>query len=122
MIWLETFIITFIVSAIYELLALNTPFNIFGSKYNYNLKQPFFKYSFLGFPLIMPFLWATCKTVIPQYLGFIWFDLMLDPLAQKLGWWKWKRKGLWFGVPLTNYFGWTIVWLTVEVIKNAKIF
>lgn len=114
---IATFLVTVIVSAIYELLALNTRFNIFGSRYKYNLKLPLFRKSFLGLPLIIPLGWAAFFVAIPSLWGIILFDLLLDPMAIQLKWWKWKRKGLWFGVPLTNYLGWTIVWLTVEGVK-----
>ena len=112
-----TFLVTVLVSAIYELLALNTPFNIFGSKYKYNLKLPVYKYHFKGLPLIMPLGWAVFHLAIPSIWGMILLDLLVDPLAIQAKWWKWKRKGLWFGVPLTNIFiGWPIVLITVEVI------
>ena len=114
---MNTVLITILVSSFYELLALNTRFNIFGSRYKYNLKLPLFRKSLLGLPLIIPLGWATFRLAIPSLPGFILLDLLIDPMAIQLKWWRWKRKGLWFGVPLTNYVGWSIVWLTVEGIK-----
>lgn len=117
--FLKIWLITFAVSSAYELLALNTPFNIFGCRYQYDYNRFLFKKSFLKVPLMIPFFWATTRLFIPSYLGFIWIDLIVDPAAIQLKWWKWQRKGLWFGVPLTNYIGWSIIWLTVEGIKYA---
>ena len=105
-------LITFFIASIYELLALNTRFNIFGCRYSYTIKPQFLK-----LPLIIPFGWATAKVFTNGFLGFMLFDLLLDPMAIRLGWWKWEEKGLWFGVPLTNYIGWAIVWFSVEGVK-----
>ena len=118
---LKVFIVTFAISSVFEILALNTRVNIFGSTYRYDLKKTLFRFHILNLPICIPFLWAITKVLIPSFFGFIWIDLIVDPLAIKAGWWKFNRKGLWFGVPLTNYIGWAIVWLTVEVI-NAKVF
>jgi len=114
MIW----IIAFIVSTIFELLALNTPINIFGSKYKYNLKKYIIKYSFAGLPWLNPIVWATAKTIFGSLSSFLLFALFLEPMAIKLGWWKYKRKGLWFGVPLTVFLGYSIIWVVTEYGKN----
>jgi putative membrane protein len=59
-----------------------------------------------------------------QYLcGAIWMvflDLLIDPLASgPLGYWIWEVKGLYFGIPLINFFGWFIVSLGLFLIFRA---
>lgn len=109
----KVFIITFFISSFFEILALNTRVNIFGCRYKY-LKQPLFKYRIFNLPIIIPFFWAVAKVVFPSFWQFIILDLFFDPAAIRAKFWEFKRNGLWFGVPLTNYIGWAIVWLTVE--------
>ncbi|MGH3089461.1 MAG: carotenoid biosynthesis protein [Rubrobacteraceae bacterium] len=36
------------------------------------------------------------------------FDVVLDPGAVALGFWVWPDGGVYYGVPLCNYFGWLI--------------
>ena len=36
-------------------------------------------------------------------------DLALDPLAEALGWWNWKREGQYFGIPCDNFIGWMLI-------------
>lgn len=110
---MKIFLITLIVSSAYELLALNTRFNIFGCRYQYNYDFFLFKKTFFKLPIIIPVLYAISHVFIPSYFGYIWLDLLFDPQAIRMGYWKFARKGLWFGVPLTNYMGWSIIWLTV---------
>lgn len=33
-------------------------------------------------------------------------DLILDPMAVALGFWKYAHPGLWFNIPFTNFLGW----------------
>lgn len=33
-------------------------------------------------------------------------DLILDPIAVALGFWKYTHPGIWFEVPFTNFLGW----------------
>ena len=35
-------------------------------------------------------------------------DVVLDPAAVAFGFWIWEQPGVWYGVPLQNYFGWII--------------
>lgn len=35
-------------------------------------------------------------------------DLILDPVAAKLGFWFWVEEGIYYGIPLQNYFGWIL--------------
>lgn len=34
------------------------------------------------------------------------WDLVMDPMMVRLGFWVWERRGLYFGIPLQNYLGW----------------
>jgi len=36
-------------------------------------------------------------------------DLALDPAMVSAGFWEWRERGPWFGVPLTNFLGWFLV-------------
>lgn len=36
-------------------------------------------------------------------------DLVMDPGTAKVGYWIWPDGGFWYGVPLTNFFGWFLV-------------
>lgn len=49
-------------------------------------------------------------------LLMVWWDLAGDPVAVHEGLWQWKRKGRWYGVPLTNYIGWLLTSLVVLLI------
>lgn len=47
--------------------------------------------------------------LIATFVMVMW-DLCIDPLASTLGsLWVWKERGVYFGVPLQNYFGWFLV-------------
>lgn len=35
-------------------------------------------------------------------------DLVLDPVATKLGFWHWQQGGWFYGVPLQNFLGWLV--------------
>ena len=46
-------------------------------------------------------------------------DLVMDPVMAKHGHWKWKKSGIWYGVPFTNFLGWFITCeVTFMVIFN----
>lgn len=38
--------------------------------------------------------------------ALIALDLILDPIAVTLGFWKYANPGIWFDVPFTNFLGW----------------
>jgi uncharacterized membrane protein len=55
----------------------------------------------LGLPVkIRPFMAALLALNI---------DLSMDAIAIREGFWTWGEYGLWFGVPLGNFFGWFVV-------------
>ncbi len=41
-------------------------------------------------------------------MAFTAWDLYLDPQMVRGGLWEWERPGEYFGIPLSNYFGWWI--------------
>ncbi|WP_119066732.1 carotenoid biosynthesis protein [Rubrobacter indicoceani] len=46
--------------------------------------------------------------VFRSALLLILLDGVLDPGAVQLGFWSWSEDGLYYGVPLSNYFGWLL--------------
>ena len=46
-------------------------------------------------------------------VGLVSADLFLDPLATSVHAWTWYRGGVYFGVPLSNFWGWFVVGLLI---------
>ena len=57
---------------------------------------------YLGYILLLSF--------IEGYIITAW-DFSMDPLAVSLGYYRWESQGLglYFGIPLTNFFGWWLL-------------
>ncbi|MEJ5292453.1 MAG: carotenoid biosynthesis protein [Candidatus Methanosuratincola sp.] len=51
------------------------------------------------------------RTVILSAALLVAFDLVIDPGAVAAGLWVWEEPGIYYGIPLTNYFGWAITGL-----------
>lgn len=48
-------------------------------------------------------------------------DLLIDPLAVRLGFWRYRQGGLFFGVPFWNYLGWFLaIFLFSAVYRSLK--
>lgn len=47
-------------------------------------------------------------TALTSGLAFTAWDLFLDPLMVAWDIWRWKSPGAYFGVPILNFFGWTL--------------
>ncbi len=108
----------------------------FGNYQYTNSLQP----QILGVPLLIPFAWLMMlppswaiayritggnygiKFVFISGMAFTAWDLFLDPQMISWGLWRWKTRGLYFGIPLNNFFGWFIsaVLITV-IIRPSKI-
>ena len=95
--------------------------------------------SILGLvPLCVPLMWSALiyasysatnllvrRRGAPPYLlscidaaYLVAFDLLLDPIAVKVGLWVWHEEGPYFGVPLSNFAGWFLVtYLTTLVYR-----
>ncbi|OIO12915.1 hypothetical protein COV53_06205 [Candidatus Gottesmanbacteria bacterium CG11_big_fil_rev_8_21_14_0_20_37_11] len=138
------FIITYIVSTIFELLSLKTSFNIFGVRYKYNLNNKIFssKINLMGvYPLEVTFAWVIFKYLslflaitIGDYLSLskiteiillslimVSIDLIIDPVSVKRKMWSWQTGSRYFGIPLKNFFGWFLVSIIVSFISIALL-
>ncbi len=49
------------------------------------------------------------------------WDLFLDPQMVGEGYWKWAKRGVYRGIPLTNYLGWFITGLGVMALLEAAL-
>lgn len=87
----------------------------------------------LGVPIIMVSAWLILAGYISHMLyflkisrwvfviaGALWMvglDLLIDPLAAgPLDYWRWSEKGIYSGIPMTNFIGWFIVSLCVFLV------
>lgn len=123
---------TFVVSLFFESLGVATGW-VYGD-YSYTDKLG---YKFLGLvPLIIPVAWfmmsypsfIIANRLIPAG-SRLWawrlsvaaigavimtaWDLSMDPMMVAGEHWTWHEEGLFFGIPLQNYWGW---WLTIFVV------
>ncbi|MDR3441861.1 MAG: carotenoid biosynthesis protein [Legionella sp.] len=124
------FIITWIVSNFFEALSIQTGFP-FGFYYYDKLIGP----RLFEVPLIIMFAyfsagyssWILSHVVLEQYnkkptgtqliliplvaaFIMVMWDLCMDPLCSTVAsLWVWNDGGMYFGVPLQNYFGWFLV-------------
>ena len=121
------FMITWIVSLSFEALSIQTGFP-FGF-YHYNLSSPIILFQV---PIIVIFAyfgagyisWMLSHVLTVQYSKklegkqifivpfiaafiMVMWDLIMDPIASTVrSQWVWQNPGPYFGVPLTNFFGW----------------
>lgn len=80
-----------------------TPWTVFFAFTPLVLGAVFYTKKFLGknnFSIKKFFILSTAILVI--------IDLILDPVAVKLGFWFWVEEGIYYGIPLQNYFGWIL--------------
>ncbi len=49
------------------------------------------------------------------------WDLFLDPQMVGEGYWTWARRGVYRGIPLTNYLGWFVTGLGVMALLEALL-
>ena len=124
-------LITLVVSLVLEILGSKTGY-IFGGKYHYNqYNTP--GYLISGIPVLIPIAWfgITYMSInfgcfltdiqfpfrngIDYYFIFliaifvVLLDFVLDPLAVDEKRWSWESPGIYYGVPLLNFFGWLLV-------------
>ena len=76
--------------------------------------------SLFGVPVAMSMAWAgvmiTCLLISDSSsrwhrawqtgLACVLLDLVLDPVAVRMGLWTWHQPGGWFGIPYSNFLGW----------------
>jgi putative membrane protein len=55
------------------------------------------------------------RAVLGGFLMVSW-DLVADPLAVSTGYWTWHTDGFYFGIPLSNFFGWFLTSFLVFVL------
>ena len=89
-----------------------------------------------GVPVVMAFAWMVLVAGIKQtlqgsglarwlevLLAALWMtaiDLVIDPLAANLlGYWHWRSKGNYYGIPATNFAGWFLSSLLVFAVLNV---
>lgn len=142
---LKTVLIVAVFTYLAELLGSKTGFP-FG-KYHYtDLLQP----QLAGVPLLIPLAWlmmlppawAIAAIILgkdPRYEGtrkqsFLFalkfsllsalaltaWDLFLDPQMVGWGFWIWETPGLYFGIPLSNYFGWILTSFLITLLANPQ--
>ena len=49
------------------------------------------------------------------------WDLFLDPQMVGEGYWKWAKRGVYRGIPFTNYLGWFVTGLAVMALLEAAL-
>jgi len=106
---LKFFIITYFVSFLIEIIGVNTGFP-FGEYYYTDILGP----KILGVPFAIPFLWSSLLyftsiagnfNIYKSSLLMMFLDLSFDPRFS-MHLWHWIYKGIYFGVPVSNFFGW----------------
>ena len=131
-------LITLIVTLTLEIIGSRTGY-IFGGKYHYNQDNTP-GYLIFGIPILIPIAWFG---IIYMTINFGYFltdiqfpfrndidyyfiiliaifvvllDFVLDPLAVNENRWSWESSGIYYGVPLLNFFGWLLVPILVLLI------
>ncbi len=131
-------IISIIVSFLFEVIGSKTGY-VFGGKYHYN-KDNTPGYLIFDVPVLIPIAWfgITYMSInFCYYVTNIWFpfensinyffiiltaifvmllDLVLDPLAVDEKRWNWESPGIYYGIPVLNFFGWLLVPLSILLI------
>lgn len=101
-------------------------------RYEYtDLLQP----QIIGVPVVMGVAWivlvAYVRAMLSRFRLPVWLatlsasiwmtalDMVIDPLASgDLKYWRWIDRGLYYGIPLQNFFGWFVVsWLIFSTLK-----
>lgn len=50
------------------------------------------------------------------------FDIVVDPIANWLGIWKWNPPGVFFGVPLENFLLWIVAVGTISIVMRRFVY
>jgi putative membrane protein len=128
--------LTFIISSASELAAIHGLVNLFGGDYSYRggslqvwglpIIVPFYwsGFIFMGYSVVSAgYTWtrrskpARNKSGIGPLLLLILLDgisvvavdMCMDPICAQAGIWTWIPEGYFFGVPISNFFGWLLV-------------
>ena len=131
-------IITIIVSLFLEIIGSKTGY-VFGGKYHYNNDNtPGF--ILFGIPVLIPIAWFGIIYMSINFCNYVtnvrfpfensinyyfiiltaifvmFLDLVLDPLAVDEKRWNWELPGIYYGIPILNFFGWLLVPLLILLI------
>ena len=131
-------IITIIVSLLLEIIGSKTGY-VFGGKYHYNDDNtPGF--ILFGIPVLIPIAWFGIIYMSINFCNYVTnvrfpfensmnyyfiiltaifvmlLDLVLDPLAVDEKRWNWELPGIYYGIPILNFFGWLLVPLLILLI------
>jgi len=131
-------IITIIVSLILEIIGSKTGY-VFGGKYHYdNDNTP--GVTLFDIPVLIPIAWfgiiymsinfcnyvtnvrfpfensINYSFIILTAIFVMLLDLVLDPLAVDEKRWNWESPGIYYGIPILNFFGWLLVPLLILLI------
>ena len=110
------FIIAASVSFIWEFIGVTTGIPFGQYSYTTSLSP-----ALLTVPLFIPLLWCAlgyfCMEASDYYIVasalMVSLDLSFDPVfSSSLHLWTWQSQGQYFGVPLSNFFGWFLASLT----------
>tara|TARA_B100000073_G_scaffold343278_1_gene347781 strand:- start:38 stop:865 length:828 start_codon:yes stop_codon:yes gene_type:complete len=131
-------IITIIISLIYEIIGSKIGY-VFGGKYHYN-KDNTPGYIIFGIPVLIPIAWfgiiymcinfcyyiTNIRFPFEDSINYVFIiltsffvmllDLVLDPLAVDEKRWSWELPGVYYGIPILNFFGWLLVPLSILLI------
>ena len=131
-------LINLIVSLVLEIIGSKTGY-IFGGKYHYNQENTPGHLIF-GIPILIPIAWfgiiymainfglfltdtqfpfrndIDYHYIILIAIFVVLLDFVLDPLAVDENRWSWESSGIYYGVPLLNFFGWLLVPILVLLI------
>ncbi len=86
----------------------------------------------LAWFMMLPPAWAIAQGLVSRKnrwvfaaaagLVFTAWDLYLDPQMVMLNLWQWDQPGLYFGIPIINYFGWWLVSTVVTLVVSPPEF
>src|SRR6266480_1428916 len=112
----DTSIFSVTISFIWEFIGVTTGIPFGQYSYTTSLSP-----SLLSVPLFIPLLWCAlgyfCMEASDYYIMasalMVSLDLSFDPVfSTSLHLWTWQSQGEYFGVPLSNFFGWFLASLT----------
>ncbi len=87
---------------------------------SYQVSEHITNFRFTSTTLFIQRFWVSFWSALLTSLIVVAWDFALEPLAINMGWWSWVNPGDYFGVPITNFFGWIAISFTAVFIY--KIF
>ncbi|MCL5962353.1 MAG: carotenoid biosynthesis protein, partial [Chloroflexi bacterium] len=64
--------------------------------------------------------WVVALAFLGAMAVTVW-DLIMDPQMVALGSWTWEEKGAYFGIPVSNFFGWLLTAFAILVIYRLFV-